>query len=128
MVHFEQSLHAAAARAGFAKQIADVKFEFATLERTWGDRVGYVFYGADAATNERAARYFEKWYAKYAGPGSYEAQRSIAFRGEYSFSKFSNGAGGWSEGKLAPYTGGSVTRVETREGYAVSTTYFPCSD
>lgn len=132
---FEAAFRAAAAKAGV--DISAVKWTGCTTDATWGDRVGQVFYGADPAVNERAAKFFEAWYRKNAAASSYDAQSSIGFAGLYHFSRYSNGAQGWYRGALppapAPYKidmcGDFVfERVEAYEGYAVSTTYYPSAD
>lgn len=91
-------------------------------------RVGYAFWGCDFA--ERAARFFESWIARNAGAGSYDAQRSIAFEGAFTFHAFDNGASGWSrDRKLADWEAQAMAAaIETRRGFAVSTRYYPCAD
>ncbi len=134
-VKFQKAFKAAAAKAGI--DVSQVKHTGCATNTTWGDRVGTVFYGADAATNERAARFFETWYRKNAPKSSYEAQSSIAYEGVFHFHKCSNGAQGWYRGVLPPapepykseMCGDFVfERVEGYEGYAVSTTYYPGAD
>lgn len=137
MEAFRVSLERAAARESVS--VAGVKWEFATLEATWGDLCGYVFYGAEPAVCERVAEFFAKWMAKHGPKSCYEAQRHVRVHGKMHYSEFSNGARSWSR---SPYEGPEVKRyegvvtgepfevrlVEKREGVAVATVYYPCAD
>src|SRR5688500_11166762 len=87
---FKADLARAAAEAKI--DIAALKFERATLDNTWGTLVGLFFYGADAETNLRAARFFEKWIATPGRvEGSYEAQRSFGVAEAYTRAEHING-------------------------------------
>jgi hypothetical protein len=129
---FQASLERAARKAGI--DLTGLKFEQCTTDRTWGDRVGQVFYGASPEVNERAARFFLEWIQKQPHVGNYEAQRSRSYQGAMYYRKFSNGAGGWDKSPLKPYaeytlpSGFVMSVVEERTGVAVNTTYFPCAD
>lgn len=132
---FETALRAAAAKAGIA--LEGLKWEQCTTDRTWGDRCGLVFHGASAQVNRRAAEFFHAWVAAQPRRSSYEAQSSLSVEGLMHFTRWSNGACGWSKGalqaapapaELAGCSGFVLARTEAFEGYAVNTTYYPCAD
>lgn len=118
--------------------VSNVKIDWITTEATWGDRCGFVFYGAERATLERVAAYFERWISKHGGRGSYACQRSIKAEGVFTFTRFSNGAEGWHRGeepKPEPKIIGkgephefTLTCEEHDHGVAVSTHYYPGAD
>lgn len=134
MEKFDRDLKRASERAGV--DISGLQYDHATLEANWGDLVGLVFYGASREVNERAAQYFEKWAQKHFSAGNYNAQRAIRQMGEYHFSRFNNGAKGWYRGPLKEVPADRklsgcdfvLKCVETREGFGVATTYYPCAD
>jgi hypothetical protein len=116
------ALSKAAAKAGV--DVTGLRVEAACLDRTWGDLDGFVFYGADMGTCERAAQWFLRWYKP--GASSYEAQTAVRPKGVYTFRRYANGAKGWCAGNGAdsPF----VACVERRVGVAVSTHYYPCAE
>jgi hypothetical protein len=131
---FKASLARKAKAAG--TDLTGLQIEGCSIERTWGDLVGYVFWGAAPEVNERCAAYFTRWMGKNdPRKGGYGAQRSLGDRGVYYFARYDNGAKGWYRGALpadskvgeAKYDGGPVLE-ETREGFAASTTYYPCAE
>ncbi len=132
MERWAVAMKASAARAGVS--IEGLEWDGCEVDRTWGDRVGYVFYGAAPEVCVRAAKHYEAWIAKHGPKGSYGAQRSVGYVGEMTYLRFSNGAKGWYRGRVeptAPYAmedGFVVEAVETRTGYATSDTYYPCAD
>jgi hypothetical protein len=129
---FRAALEKAAAKCGC--DIGELRWEPCTIDRTWGDRVGRVFFGASDEVNKRAADFFFAWRAKQKHRGCYDAQNSLSLAGKFTFLRFSNGADGWYRGVREPgeptvlESGFVIECVERREGYAVSTTYYPCAD
>jgi hypothetical protein len=128
---FQAAMIAAANKAGV--DASTVQFEGCTTDRTWGDRCGLVFYGADAAILERCAKYFETWASKHLSRGEYSAQSSIHYEGKFHYNKFTNGAAGWYRGEAKPYVASMIgdfllDLVEVKEGYATSYVYYPCAD
>jgi hypothetical protein len=132
---FKTSLARAAAKAGVS--LDGLEITGCTTDRTWGDRVGVVFYGAAPEVNERAARFFLAYAQRAPRKSSYDSQSSLSYQGVMHFVRYSNNAQGWYTGALpvapAPYKsdlcGDFVfERVEGYEGVAVNTTYYPCAD
>ena len=145
---FLVDLRKSAAKAGVS--LEGLKYERATLDQTWGDKCGFVFYGASPEVNERAAKFFEAWarknLRKLNAVGGYNTQESIGFIGVYYFARYSNGAEGWhrfSPSKPEIPVAGSVQTIascgpslpawelrceEVRLGYATSYVYYPGAD
>ncbi len=131
---FKSSLAIAATKAGVS--LDGLQVMGCTTDRTWGDRVGLVFYGAAADVCERAARFYLAYAQKQPRKSSYDAQASLSYQGIMHFVRYSNGAQGWYTGALPPAPacpadvndGFILERVECYEGYAVNTTYYPCAD
>ena len=135
---FETALRSAAAKCG--QSLDGLRWERCTIDQTWGDRCGLVFFGSSAKVNERAAKFFEAWadknLRKLGAVGGYETQESIRFAGLFHFSEYSNGAKGWHRGPMgeapAPRTlpgcGDFILeRTKAHEGYATSYVYYPCA-
>lgn len=122
---FRAALVKAASVAGC--NISALEWEHATLDSTWGDAVGLVFWGASDACNKRAAEFFVAWAGKHGRAeglfGGYHAQQSVSLRGERFYARFPNGSDGWYN---APTDKPGV--VETRKGYAASYVYYPCAE
>lgn len=110
--------------------ISGLKWDTATLDNTWGDLVGLVFYGASDDANKRAAEFFAAWMDKHGRAmnivGGYERQSSIGVRGVRHFARYDNGAEGWysDPAKQNIYEGAPVL-VQTRIGYSASYVYYP---
>lgn len=126
---FAGALAAAAAKAGVS--LEGLEWERCDTDRTWGDRVGLVFFGCEGA--ERAAKFFEKWAGKNLRKmkvvGGYEQQESIGFEGPFRYLEFANGARGWYRGTVEGYEApGRTELVKTKQGFATSFVYYPCAD
>ena len=113
-----------AAREGV--DVSGLQIEGATLEATWGDLAGFVFFGCTDAVNERVAECFEAYAQKHTHTGSYNAQRSIGLRGPRYFHEYVNGAKSWSSSETASKFTALARPIV--KGYSVATTYFPCAD
>jgi hypothetical protein len=126
---FAGALYAAATKAGVGG-LEDLEWEGVTTDATWGDRCGLVFFGATPEVNERAAMFFVAWAGKNLRKlgivGGYQTQESISFAGEFTFTRFANGAKGWHRTR-GEYTG-STELLETFKGFATSYVYYPCAD
>lgn len=141
MKRFRVALDNAAKQKGIDASI--IQWQPATMERTWGDRVGYVFFVDTDVSESRAAflacwaaKTFERWYPDHAPEGSYGAQRSIGFCGRFHYVEFNNGAKGWYRGQITPFEprppmedGWRLERIKAiPHGWGVATTYYPCAD
>lgn len=131
MDHLRAAIVDAAKRHGC--DITGLSFEGASLDSTWGDKVGLVFWGASDDVNERAAAFAEQWFSKHGETfklfGRYEAQRSIGRCGVRYYSRFDNGASGWHDKPTGERAGDQrPALVETRVGHSVSFVYYPCAD
>lgn len=125
----EMAMRAAAAKAGH--DISNISVKYATLDATWGDRMGLVVLGGDQATRERCAAFLLAWCAKYfAGRTSYECQNAVRAAGNVTWLTHKAGAGVfpadppdyYSAEKAADY------RARSQPGVAVSTVYYPCAE
>lgn len=138
---FKSALTRAAKAAGV--DVSSVNWECCTTDNTWGDQCGLVFFGADNdETNERCARWFEKWahqnLRKAGVVGEYDSQESISFVGEMFFTRYANGTDGWHRPLFNKYDLNAMTvtsdfgrvihPLEMRKGYATSYVYYPCAD
>lgn len=92
--------------------ISDLKIEYVTLERTWGDKDGMVFIGQNA---ERCAKFAAAWLAKN-GNHNYDGQNCASYLGVMTVG-IGSGKPEWSSN---PYR--QVT------GHTISTFYYPCAD
>lgn len=103
-----------------------------TVDNTWGDRVGLVFFGASEDANKWAASFAEDWIARNGERlnifGGYERQRSVGTHGPRYKCTYDDGTTGeWSRDNVAPsYSSYKVVSYVT--GYTVSHTYYPCAD
>jgi hypothetical protein len=124
---FRKFLTERAAREGV--DVSALQIEEVTTDRTWGDKVGFVFFGCTDEVNERVAACFERFAAKHMTSGSYEAQRSIGLQGPRFFHEYSNGVKSWSTNGEVSTCSPNITLVRPIvKGYSVSTTYYPCAD
>lgn len=137
---FKSALVRAAREANI--DISSVSWERCTTDSTWGDRCGFVFFGASDEINERCAKYFEIWASKNlrnAGVvGGYESQESISFFGQMVFTRYNNGVNGWHAPRFKTYNFDAMTvttdygyvsrPIEMKKGYATSYVYYPCAD
>lgn len=121
---FRKFLTERAAREGV--DVSTLQVEGVTADRTWGDKVGFVFFGCTDEVNERVAACFERFAVKHTTSGSYEAQRSIGICGPRYFREYANGAKGWGRDEKPEFC--TSTPVRAHKGYSVSTTYYPCAD
>lgn len=110
-------LAAAMAKAGVT---AEYKLLYTYLERTWGDRMGYIVECADDATGERIAKWIGAWVEKHLRPhSSYDMQVCGSYRGIATDSATKmerDAAGEWQ------------IRTIVTTGHSVSTAYFPCAE
>jgi len=128
-------LRAAIARAAISKgwDITALEFEGASLDRTWGDKHGIVFWGGSPEVNQGAAALAEQWFRDHGATfklfGGYDAQQSVGLCGLRYYARFSNGASGWYRDPVKPRSEDQTPAlVETREGVSVSYVYYPCAD
>lgn len=127
--HFRAALVAAADLAGC--DISALCWEHATLDNTWGDLVGLVFWGASDECNKRAASFFSTWAAKHGRAfglfGGYSAQESVSERGVRYYRRYADRKNGdWYPSPRAEYT--TEEPVEARVGWAASYVYYPGAD
>lgn len=126
---FAGALAKAAAKAG--ESLEGLAWEGCSLERTWGDLDGLVFFGGSEELSERAARFFQAWASRNLREmkvvGGYGAQAAIRYAGPMTFRRFENGARAWGKGEGGT-TSGTVAVVETKKGHATAYVYYPCSE
>jgi hypothetical protein len=106
--------------------ISNLEISGATLDSIWGDLVGYIFHGCTDEVNKRVADSFLAFASKHMSPGTLQAQRAIRSAGVRYLHSYTHGLCHWSIFK-DPSPWASIARPSVK-GYAVATTYFPCTE
>jgi hypothetical protein len=128
-----EDLATAARKSGC--DISDIQVRYATLDSTWGDKVGMVVLGGTAEKRERVATYILNWCRKNLKNSSYDAQNGVSDYGVVHWLAQESvgrvGADGVFPKDPPSYYNAEKAddyRSRIQEGRAIATYYYPCAE